>query len=36
MQMVANQLANDFGSAFNEAIASYTPEQYQQRMYEEG
>ena len=36
MQMVANELANDFGSAFNEAIASYTPEQYQQRMYEEG
>lgn len=36
MQMVANKLANDFGSTFNEAIASYTPEQYQQRMYEEG
>ena len=36
MSTIATELANDFGSAFSEAIASYTPEQYQQRMYEEG
>ena len=36
MRSVANELANDFGSAFNEALNAYTPDQYYQRMYEEG
>lgn len=36
MSTIAKELANDFGSAFSEAIASYTPDQYYQRMYEEG
>lgn len=36
MRSVADQLANDFGNAFNEALNAYTPDQYYQRMYEEG
>ena len=36
MRSVANNLADDFGSAFNEALNAYTPDQYYQRMYEEG
>lgn len=36
MRSVASKLATDFGSAFNEALNAYTPDQYYQRMYEEG
>ena len=36
MRNVADNLATDFGSAFNEALNAYTPDQYYQRMYEEG
>lgn len=36
MRDVADNLATDFGSAFNEALNAYTPDQYYQRMYEEG
>lgn len=36
MRSVASKLATDFDSAFNEALNAYTPDQYYQRMYEEG
>lgn len=36
MRTVAEGLAGDFGTAFREALNAYTPDQYYQRMYEEG
>lgn len=36
MRNAADNLATDFRSAFNEALNAYTPDQYYQRMYEEG
>lgn len=36
MRTVAKSLAGDFRTAFREALNTYTPDQYYQRMYEEG
>ena len=36
MRSAADNLATDFRNAFNEALNSYTPDQYYQHMYEEG